>query len=367
MVSETELISNGSGIDKLIKSIKALRANEEMFRLMIEHSHDIIYTLTSDGIFTYVSPVWTELLGHPVNEVTGKSFRDFVHPDDVSACLVWLQKVIESGQRQEGIEYRAKHLNGEWFLHTSGAVPFFDETSNVTGYYGIAADITEQRRALKEKIALEQQHLLAQHTEKARESERESISRDLHDELGQALTAIKIHLGFISQNVADANTVSKITKVTAMVSDAITSVKRITAKLRPEILDELGLEATIEWYVKEFAVLNRVEVRLTLQPGITLPVEFSVTIFRIIQEALTNISRHARATRVYIGLSKTADLINLRISDNGIGIDKDGIESKTSWGIISMKERAKSVGGTFDIYSESGEGTVVKVVLPAIY
>ena len=367
MAFETELFSSESGIDKLIMNIKALRANEEMFRLMIEHSHDIIYTLTSDGIFTYVSPVWTDLLGHPVSEVVGKSFQDFVHPDDVTKCYVWLQKVIESGQRQEGIEYRVKHLTGEWVLHTSSAVPFSDETSNVTGYYGIAADITEQRRALIEKTALEQRHLLAQHNEKARESERESISRDLHDELGQALTAIKIHLGFISQSVADANTVSKITKVTAMVSDAIASVKRITAKLRPEILDELGLEATIEWYVKEFAVLNRVDVRLTLQPGIALPIEFSVTVFRIIQEALTNISRHARATRVYIGLSKKDDSINLRISDNGIGIGKDEIESKTSWGIITMEERAKSVGGTFDIYSEPGEGTVVKVVLPAIY
>ena len=367
MIFQTKHTSDGPDINNVIQSIKELRASEEMFRLLIEHSHDIIYSLTSDGIFIYVSPVWTVLLGHPVSEVIGKSFQDFVHADDVPACIAWLQKVIESGQRQEGIEYRVRHLNGEWLLHTSSAVPFSDGTSNVTGYYGIAADITEQKRALMEKIAQEQRHLLAQHTEKARESERESISRDLHDELGQALTAIKIHLGFIKQNVDDTNTVSKIDKVNAMVSEAIASVKRITARLRPEILDELGLEATIEWYAKEFSVLNRVDVRLSLQPGIPLPIEFSVTVFRIIQEALTNISRHARATRIYIGLSKTDNSINLRISDNGIGIIKDEIEKKTSWGIISMKERARSLGGTFDIYSEPGEGTVVKVVLPALY
>ena len=136
--------------------------------------------------------------------------------------------------------------------------------------------------------------------------------------------------------------------------------------MRPEILDELGLEATIEWYAKEFAVLNGVDISLTIQSGIPLPIDSSVTIFRIIQEALTNISRHAKATRVYIGLSKTDGFINLRISDNGIGVGREDIESKTSWGMVSMKERTKSLGGTFDIYSESGEGTVIKIIIPAI-
>jgi two-component system, NarL family, sensor histidine kinase UhpB len=366
MVSETEQTSIGHFFGRLIQDFDPSNTDSEIYRMLVENSHDIIYTLTADGIFSFVSPVWTELLGHPVSEVVGKSFRNFVHPDDVPDCLVWLHKVIETGQRQEGIEYRVQHLDGTWLLHTSSAVPFFDETNNTAGFYGIAADITEKKRALEEKLALEQLQLLAQHTETARESERESISRDLHDELGQALTAIKIHLGFISQSVSDVTVVSKINKVTSMVSEAITSVKRITAKLRPEILDELGLEATIRWYAKEFAEINRVAINLTIQPGIALPIDFSVTVFRIVQEALTNISRHAGATRVYIGLSETNDSIKLRISDNGSGITKDDIESKTSWGIISMKERAKSLGGTFDIYSEPGAGTVIKIVFPVI-
>jgi signal transduction histidine kinase len=144
-----------------------------------------------------------------------------------------------------------------------------------------------------------------------------------------------------------------------MVSDTITSVRRITAKLRPEIFDDLGLEASIQFYTKEFAERNGVEITLTIHPHLAMPIDSSLIIFRIIQESLTNISRHAKATRVYIALNKTDDSIILRISDNGAGIKKAEIESKTSWGIISMKERAHSLGGSFEIYSENGQGTVI--------
>jgi PAS domain S-box-containing protein len=364
LLMKTEQSSGQFIINVPGQSTETLQGGEEMYRLLIERSHDIIYSISAAGIFTYVSPVWTELLGHPVNEVIGKSFKGFVHIDDLPACLVWLQNVIESGKRAEGIEYRVRHKDGRWFLHTSSAVPFMDETNTFAGYYGIAADITERRRALEEKIAMEQMHLLAKHTEKARESERESISRDLHDDLGQSLTAIKIHLGFIKQSVSGTEIAAKVDKVTSMVSDTITSVRRITAKLRPEIFDDLGLEASIQFYTKEFAERNGVEITLTIHPHLAMPIDSSLIIFRIIQESLTNISRHAKATRVYIALNKTDDSIILRISDNGAGIKKAEIESKTSWGIISMKERAHSLGGSFEIYSENGQGTVIKVVIP---
>ena len=364
MVHETEDPTGSLFIDRLIKNAKEMRANEDMFRLLIEHSHDIIYSITSDGMFTYVSPVWTQLLGHPVSEVLGKSFLNFVHPDDVPACLVWLQKIIESGQRQEGIEYRVKHLNGEWVMHTSSAVPFIDDTNTVAGYYGIASDITVRKRVLEEKTAVEQLRQLAKYTEKAREDERISISRDLHDDLGQALTAIKIHLGLIKQKVPDEEAVLKINKVTDMVGEAIKAVKRITTGLRPEILDELGLEAAIIWYAKEFEKRNNVEIVLGIITGITIPVENSLSIFRIIQESLTNISRHAGATKVYISLSKTSESVILRISDNGIGITETQKESKNSFGIMSMRERAASLGGSFDIYGEEGYGTVLKIIIP---
>ncbi len=124
---------------------EALRESEEKYRFLVEHNHDIIYTLAADGTLLFVSPAWTTLLGYAVDQVVGESFQKFIHPDDVADCLVWLENVIKTGKRQEGIEYRVRHLDGSWFWHTSSAVPLRDESGKVIGFEGTARDITENK------------------------------------------------------------------------------------------------------------------------------------------------------------------------------------------------------------------------------
>jgi diguanylate cyclase (GGDEF)-like protein/PAS domain S-box-containing protein len=124
----------------------ALRESEEKYRQLIENSHDIIYTITSDGTLTFVSPSWTTLLGHPAAQVVGHSFRQFVHPDDQERCAAWLKNVIETGQQPEGIEYRVRHMSGSWRWHFSRAVPLSDGAGAIIGYEGIASDITDRKQ-----------------------------------------------------------------------------------------------------------------------------------------------------------------------------------------------------------------------------
>ena len=139
------------------KAESLLHASEEKYRVLIQNSHDIIYTLTLDGIFIFVSPAWTALLRHPVADVVGQSFQRFIHPDDIPLCLAWMKKVIGLKQRQSGVEYRVRHADGQWRLHTSSIVPLLDETGAVVGFEGTARDITERKEAeekLREKTAL---------------------------------------------------------------------------------------------------------------------------------------------------------------------------------------------------------------------
>ena len=136
---------------------KLLKESEEKYRRLIESSFNIIYTMNPDGVFTFVSPAWTALLGHPVDQVVGRSFQQFVHPDDIPGCLAWLKKIIGTGERQEGIEYRVLHSGGEWKWHTSSAVSLRDEAGTVVGFEGTARDISVHKRDAAQIIDLNNQ------------------------------------------------------------------------------------------------------------------------------------------------------------------------------------------------------------------
>jgi PAS domain S-box-containing protein len=313
--------------------------------------------------FELMNPAFAKMHGATEEQLKARSVADVFALKVRSKLPRQFKLVNEKGHHI----FESLHLrnDGSVFPVLIDATAIKDESGKVLYLAFNVQDITDRKKAEEDlKNSLDQLHQLTNHIEEVRENERVSISRELHDDLGQSLTAVKIDLGIINQHVSDSEVIAKINKVSALVSETIKTVQNISSKLRPQIIDDLGLAAGIDWYTKEFAQRNHIEVFLDIDPIIIIPPDASLIIFRIMQESLTNISRHAKATRVDISLRKTDRTFNFMISDNGIGIKEPQIKSNNSVGIIGMMERAASLGGTFTIYSENESGTTIKLILP---
>jgi signal transduction histidine kinase len=223
--------------------------------------------------------------------------------------------------------------------------------------------LTEQRlRASEENL-----RALAVHLQSVREEERTHIARDIHDELGQALTGLKLDLNGLCREIGteDEEALKERARVlSANIDRLIQSVRRIASGLRPEVLDEIGLSAAIEWQAREFQRRTGIRCRVTIGDGFSDPdQERSTALFRIFQELLTNVARHANATRVNVSLSDEPQL-GLSVEDNGRGIRDDESRSARSLGFLGMKERVQPFGGSIEVKGVEGKGTKVSVAIP---
>ena len=232
-------------------------------------------------------------------------------------------------------------------------------------WHGYLSDATERIEATRR---LEQSHAQIQallaHMEVVREEERTRIARELHDELGQTLTAIRLNLRQLSSLAGPDHPEmdSRLNDVEAIVEEAMLSVRRISQELHPRILDTLGLGGAIEWETGEFRKRMGIRCRCVVpQADIDLPETFKTHIYRLFQEAMTNISRHARATAVDVTLSCDGNILSLQVADNGVGIRSDALTGN-SLGLTSMKERALQVGGVLSITTHPAiRGTCVSL------
>lgn len=230
---------------------------------------------------------------------------------------------------------------------------------------GMVEDITERQRAEEElQRSRDQLRALAARVQRVREEERTRVAREIHDELGQALTAIKLDLSSLRYGLPrDKERLFE--SILKLVGQAIQSVRRISTELRPVILDTLGLVAAIEWEAEQFAARTGIEYGLNLlHNDILLNSETAAAVFRIFQETLTNVTRHANATDVIVRLAKEDGNLTLEVHDNGKGISQEHLSADTSLGILGMRERALLLGGELDISGAQGKGTTVRVRIP---
>ncbi|MDP2235208.1 MAG: PAS domain-containing protein [Bacteroidales bacterium] len=297
-------------------------------------------------------------------EPTLDLFYSMVHKDDYPLLV----NSIEDAKNKHiplNIDLRIIYPNGEQrFIHEQAEMTF-DSKGEPVKWIGTVHDITQRKKTEEElQKSLEQLHQLSKHIEQARENERLNIARELHDDLGQALTAVKIDLEIIKQSTSEESVKEKLEDAKTLVGSTIRTVQRITAQLRPEIIDDLGLEAAIDWYTKEFSKRYGIAVFLDIENGIPILNDEALPLFRIMQESLTNIARHSGATHIEISLNRHDDLIHFVVSDNGVGITNDQINAKKSFGIMSMKERASALGGSFEIKNGEGFGCKIMITFP---
>ena len=205
------------------------------------------------------------------------------------------------------------------------------------------------------------------HLQAIREEERTHIAREIHDELGQTLTALKMDLSWLRSHAdPDAgNFLRKIASMTQLIDQTISRVKKISTELRPGLLDDLGLGAAIEWQTGEFQDRTGIPCKVHIEPeDVTLDEQSSTAIFRILQEALTNIIRHAEAAAVSVSLVQKNGSVTLTVEDNGKGITPTQIQNKQAFGLTSIRERAGFLGGEVSIEGSKGKGTTVQVRIP---
>ena len=346
---------------------EALREREERFRSLIENASDVITVLDGDGVMLYESPSTERVLGYDRRGFTGDSAFLFVHPDDIER----LTRVFEELRHQPGatraIEFRVRHGSGEWRVLEALARNQLDNPA-LAGIVVNSRDVTERKRAEDElQRSHAQLRALSARLQSVREEESTRIAREIHDELGQALTALKMDLAWVQNRVDGANAGTVSTKIAAMaqlVDATVQAVRKISTELRPGVLDDLGLTAAIEWQAREFQARTGIECTFTCAEDLAVDRARATALFRILQEGLTNVTRHARASRVEITLTHDSNQSVLTVRDNGKGITEQQILARNSLGLLGMRERAHAFGGAVAVRGTRGRGTEIIVRVP---
>jgi two-component system sensor histidine kinase UhpB len=343
--------------------------SEKKFRMLFNSANDAVFVTQlrknkTYGDFIEVNDVACNRFGYSKEEFLKLSPSAIVQPKYIEE----FNRSIEELLRENHIIYQVIHRAKD-----NGLIPT-EVSSHLFNYDGeltvlsIARDITERKEAedklRRNSIVLRN---LASHLQSIREDERTLIAREIHDELGQVLTVLKIQITLLSHKLREdqKDLKEKINGLSKVIDESVESVQRITSKLRPGILDELGLIPAIEWQTQEFRNVTDKLFSLSLPSNeIQINKDKSTVIFRIFQEAVTNVIRHASASHVYISLNLSHPKLILEVRDNGSGISIDQIKNPRSLGIIGMKERALAVGGEVNIEGVPTKGTTVIVEIP---
>jgi two-component system sensor histidine kinase UhpB len=349
-----------------------LRESEERFRQLAENINDVFFLTDVQGIrIYYVSPTFQKIWGFSSEKLyrDPASWMQFVHEDDRRR----VRRIVRARRPEMpyDIEFRIRRPDGAVRWIRLRGFPIRDTSGEVLRVAGIAADVTARKEAAE---ALQRSHqqmrALAAHLQMAREEERKRIAREIHDELGALLLAIKMDAEACRKNGASANANGSgiLGQLVERIDAAIDSVRRIATDLRPSILDNLGVLAAVEWEAQDVERRTGIQCVVETDPDqddLDVEPEPATAIFRIVQEALANVVRHSGATKVKIVLREESGTVKLQITDNGKGIDRESRPGARRWGLVGMVERVSAFNGKLGIDAATPHGTVITATIPA--
>ncbi len=340
---------------------------EQQFRSLVENSPDLMARFDTDLRCLYVNPLVLELVGCTAEQAHGWHLTDTIPFDETGMRLFRLvSNTLASGEKSEA-ELEANYDDRTMVLHVR-CVPEFNLNGEVTTILAVGRDITRLRDVENQVRAAHQQlRLLASNQQQQTEDERKHIAREIHDELGQHLTSLRAGLSVIGMQPHDPQQVSQqVDYLMTLIDSTIQVVRDVSTRLRPNMLN-MGLVPALEWLRDEFVKNSGCSCMLIVpdKKPVTLGDQAVTAVFRVVQESLTNISRHAQATRVSIIVQTTRDAIVIQIRDNGRGFQMQSVRHD-AFGLLGIRERVGMLKGEVNISSTPGEGTQLELTLPLV-
>ncbi|HJV88252.1 MAG TPA: PAS domain-containing sensor histidine kinase [Noviherbaspirillum sp.] len=343
----------------------ALIESEERFRLMADSAPVLIWVASPEQQYLWFNQVWLNFTGRALEQELGSGWTEGLHPDDIQSFL-GTQSSAFRARRRFSIEYRLRSRDGEYHYVLAHGVPRHSPSGRFLGYIGSCTDISEHKK-LEEELKHSRQILrhLVSYQERVREDERKRIAREIHDDLGQTLLALRIDVSMLyaRTNATHPKLNERVRNALGHIDATIKAVRAAINNLRPTVLD-LGLNAAIEWQVKDFQQRNGIECGLHMEEDVSVDDNHATALFRILQESLNNVVRHAQASQVRIDLHRENNKLIMKIADNGIGIYPDCRRKANSFGLVGIQERINALGGELTIDTNRNKGTTLIVSLP---
>lgn len=351
------------------QTLMALRMSEERFRSTFQNAAIGMDLVDLDGHWIKVNHALCKMLGYTEQQLLSKGFLDITHPDDVQASKAKLRRLLSGELDYYHLEKRNIHSDGHVVWAYVSVTLVRDAQGRPLHCVGMVEDITERKQAEAAlQLAQEKLRELIAHQERIKENERSRIAREIHDELGGVLTGIRANLSVAMSQDERAGSAPnpRLLDACALLDTAVDTMRRVITDLRPSVLDQLGVWTALEWYAEQTEARSGFSCRVSIDASAAesvIDAERSTALFRILQETLNNVARHADATEVKIRVMHDAGSIRMEIEDNGKGIDAGQMPNRKSWGIAGMVERARYFGGDIRI-ADTSHGTLVVLRLP---